>query len=719
MEANYFDSNTILVTGKTYPHKFKLKQLGGKWDKTLTGWKIPKSNEQAIVDLIGQPIGSNTASSSTASSNTTSSSTASSSTASSNADISSVDVETEKLVRNIRPVLWSSDLSDDRAELKWLKWINSTLNLPSDLSTELVGTVTENGQTLDYYRIKGYILDTICGSNRDVTRSGLHNLTTTDMHSIHDLYDKLPDEYKSRPMPKGKINLLSEFKVDIYDISNKRNMMERKRHEAKQKRKYKIISRRAACNDVVLYNMLPDLIANYHSLNHWPIHISIDIDSNILLDPWTNKYSDDTCGSRKSSSSVGLRQLDNDQMKQLISLYNRIAGTHTVGAAGGKRLHGQNDPNGRKITRYNKYLYNISITSNRDGLCTKIKRNEIVPKLGLLMPTSFSRTWEFPWALPLNPVMIVNLNAVQNNWPPYLGVKTQPLAEYVVHNLRINLDQLVYAFYVEHSGQLQFIYNRFDLRLPSKGYLLGVSDTIVPMNGIVDKYIDKSGMTRFNTSHQDTELTWKFRRYLEMAQSPHNISRVYQQKLLIDEIDASLFKWRYNHTMDENDAEGDLLAANNDYHSPLFYALLTGNSSYIWHHMEIDDKYSFPMLSVTSRLNGFNILHDLIFYRLDEHIHEILTKLNKNKQFTHIYNLLRQANHFGSTPLDWLVKIIRQTKTEKLKTITQWQNWLELEALGDKDMTDKVLRIDIYSFSLESVDRIYDKYGKIGMEVDQ
>jgi hypothetical protein len=43
---------TVLVTGNTYPVKDSIKALGGRWDATAKGWRVPAdkaSEAQALV----------------------------------------------------------------------------------------------------------------------------------------------------------------------------------------------------------------------------------------------------------------------------------------------------------------------------------------------------------------------------------------------------------------------------------------------------------------------------------------------------------------------------------------------------------------------------------------------------------------------------------------------------------------------------------------------
>lgn len=48
-------TNTILVTGNTYPHRVALKALGGRWEPASKGWRVPASNATAARALVASP----------------------------------------------------------------------------------------------------------------------------------------------------------------------------------------------------------------------------------------------------------------------------------------------------------------------------------------------------------------------------------------------------------------------------------------------------------------------------------------------------------------------------------------------------------------------------------------------------------------------------------------------------------------------------------------
>jgi len=45
-------SNTILITGDTYPVKDQLKSLGGQWDSAARGWRVPAEHGAAALALV-------------------------------------------------------------------------------------------------------------------------------------------------------------------------------------------------------------------------------------------------------------------------------------------------------------------------------------------------------------------------------------------------------------------------------------------------------------------------------------------------------------------------------------------------------------------------------------------------------------------------------------------------------------------------------------------
>ena len=44
--------NTVLVTGNTYPVKDQIKALGGRWDATAKGWRVPADKADAARALV-------------------------------------------------------------------------------------------------------------------------------------------------------------------------------------------------------------------------------------------------------------------------------------------------------------------------------------------------------------------------------------------------------------------------------------------------------------------------------------------------------------------------------------------------------------------------------------------------------------------------------------------------------------------------------------------
>lgn len=47
------DSPTVLITGRTFPVKDKLKELGGIWSPAENGWRVPKAQKMAAEVLVG------------------------------------------------------------------------------------------------------------------------------------------------------------------------------------------------------------------------------------------------------------------------------------------------------------------------------------------------------------------------------------------------------------------------------------------------------------------------------------------------------------------------------------------------------------------------------------------------------------------------------------------------------------------------------------------
>jgi hypothetical protein len=47
---------TVLVKGNTYPHRGQLRAMGGRWDPTVKGWRMPASvAEKALALVSGDP----------------------------------------------------------------------------------------------------------------------------------------------------------------------------------------------------------------------------------------------------------------------------------------------------------------------------------------------------------------------------------------------------------------------------------------------------------------------------------------------------------------------------------------------------------------------------------------------------------------------------------------------------------------------------------------
>lgn len=45
-------SNTVLVTGNTYPVKDAIKALGGRWDAVVKGWRVPAEQAPKAQALV-------------------------------------------------------------------------------------------------------------------------------------------------------------------------------------------------------------------------------------------------------------------------------------------------------------------------------------------------------------------------------------------------------------------------------------------------------------------------------------------------------------------------------------------------------------------------------------------------------------------------------------------------------------------------------------------
>jgi hypothetical protein len=45
-------SNTVLITGNTYPVRRSLAELGGKWNASQKGWEVPAEKEQEAKELV-------------------------------------------------------------------------------------------------------------------------------------------------------------------------------------------------------------------------------------------------------------------------------------------------------------------------------------------------------------------------------------------------------------------------------------------------------------------------------------------------------------------------------------------------------------------------------------------------------------------------------------------------------------------------------------------
>ena len=55
-EEKHVEKPTVLVTGNTYPVKDALRSLGGRWDPTAKGWRVPAAEAaQALALVAGAP----------------------------------------------------------------------------------------------------------------------------------------------------------------------------------------------------------------------------------------------------------------------------------------------------------------------------------------------------------------------------------------------------------------------------------------------------------------------------------------------------------------------------------------------------------------------------------------------------------------------------------------------------------------------------------------
>ena len=45
-------TDTVLITGKTYPVRFGLLKLGGKWNAAAKGYDVPASREAEALKLV-------------------------------------------------------------------------------------------------------------------------------------------------------------------------------------------------------------------------------------------------------------------------------------------------------------------------------------------------------------------------------------------------------------------------------------------------------------------------------------------------------------------------------------------------------------------------------------------------------------------------------------------------------------------------------------------
>lgn len=41
-----------LITGNTYPHRAELRAMGGEWDASVKGWRLPEDKAEDARDLV-------------------------------------------------------------------------------------------------------------------------------------------------------------------------------------------------------------------------------------------------------------------------------------------------------------------------------------------------------------------------------------------------------------------------------------------------------------------------------------------------------------------------------------------------------------------------------------------------------------------------------------------------------------------------------------------
>lgn len=51
---------SVLIVGKTYPVRDKLRALGGKWDPQAKGWRVPAASARAAQALVTDSRGKRT-----------------------------------------------------------------------------------------------------------------------------------------------------------------------------------------------------------------------------------------------------------------------------------------------------------------------------------------------------------------------------------------------------------------------------------------------------------------------------------------------------------------------------------------------------------------------------------------------------------------------------------------------------------------------------------
>lgn len=49
-------ADTVLITGNTYPVRQELARLGGVWDATAKGWRVPASKAEEARKLVGGAV---------------------------------------------------------------------------------------------------------------------------------------------------------------------------------------------------------------------------------------------------------------------------------------------------------------------------------------------------------------------------------------------------------------------------------------------------------------------------------------------------------------------------------------------------------------------------------------------------------------------------------------------------------------------------------------